>query len=225
MRRSIHTTVNRHKKILIIGGCIVLVAAIVCLVFVLTHKNTENAARSSTTSSSSSSSPSQSSDTTTNGTNNQANGSTNGNGTNGSSNAAGDKSTSSVTDVTGQASTLDPATVGSITIDPMNITVSYVKGVGGFEYEVHRTASGTQYVDFMNSDLVGTKCTDDQGVFATILESPGTDEQATLSKTIKLANTTYGLSLAAATCTGDTMKLTAYQKSFDDAFSLLKKTE
>ena len=105
----------------------------------------------------------------------------------------------------------------------MSITVSYVKGVGGFEFEVHRTPSGTQYVDFKSSDLVGTKCTDDEGIFATILESPGSDEQATLTKTIKLDGTTYGLSLAATTCTSDTTKLSAYQQSFNDAFSLLKK--
>lgn len=132
---------------------------------------------------------------------------------------------SSTKDVTGQTSTLDPATVGSIDIAPMAITVSYVKGVGGFEFEVHRTPSGTQYVDFLSADLVGTKCTDDQGVFATILESPASDEQATLSKTIKLDSTTYGLSLATTTCTGDATKFSAYQQSFSDAFNLLKKSE
>lgn len=132
---------------------------------------------------------------------------------------------SSTKDVTGQASTLDPETVGSIDITPMSITVSYVKGIGGFEFEVHRTPSGTQYVDFLSSDLVGTKCTDDQGVFATILESPESDEQSTLTKTIKLGNTTYGLSLAEATCTGDPDKLSSYQQSFSDAFNLLKTSE
>ena len=130
---------------------------------------------------------------------------------------------SEVEDVTGQKSTLDLSTIDSIDIEPMSISVSYVKGVGGFEFEVHRTPSGTQYVDFKNSDLVGTKCTDDEGVFATILENPESTEQSTLSKTIEIDDETYGLSLASVGCTNDSTKLLQYQQSFSDAFSLLKK--
>jgi len=118
---------------------------------------------------------------------------------------------------------IDPATVNTIDIPPMSITVSYVKGIGGFQYQVHRTANGTQYVEFSSSDLAGTKCTNDIGVFASILESPEDDDSSALAKTTTVEGTKYGLSLADSTCTSNAQKLQAYQKSFSDAFSLLKK--
>ena len=119
---------------------------------------------------------------------------------------------------------LDPTTVGTIDITPMNIIVSYVKGIGSFQYEVLRTPSGTQYVDFRSTDLIGTKCTDDQGTFASILANPQSDESATLAKTTTVDGTTYGLSLVGSTCTSDAAKLSQYQDSFSKAFNLLKKT-
>lgn len=118
----------------------------------------------------------------------------------------------------------DPSTVSTIDITPMNITVSYVKGVGGFQYEVLRTPNGTQYVDFRSTDLIGTKCTDDQGTFASILANPQSDESATLAQTTTVDGVKYGLSLTSNTCTSDTAKLKQYQDSFSNAFSLLKKT-
>jgi hypothetical protein len=121
--------------------------------------------------------------------------------------------------------TLDPATVGTIEITPMEIVVSYVKGAGGFEYEVLRTANGTRYVEFRNESLAGTKCTNDKGAFASILAEPTSNESATLSKTTTVDGATYGLSLEGTTCTSDVDALKAYQKSFSDAFSLLKKTD
>lgn len=124
---------------------------------------------------------------------------------------------------TQSSSTIDPATVSTIDIPPMSITVSYVKGIGAFEYEVLRTPNGTQYVDFRSDDLVGTKCTDDQGDFASILQNPTSDEAATVSQKTTVDGTTYGLSLAASTCTSNPDLLAKYQKSFSDAFTLLKK--
>lgn len=124
---------------------------------------------------------------------------------------------------TSTAPKLDPSTVSTIDISPMNITVSYVKGVGAFEYEVLRTPNGTQYVEFRSTDLVGTKCTNDQGAFASILASPSDDEQATVSQKTVVDGTTYGLSLPGATCTSNPDLLAKYQKSFSDAFTLLKK--
>jgi hypothetical protein len=106
----------------------------------------------------------------------------------------------------------------------MQITVSYVKVNAGFEYYVMRTASGTQYVEFSSPELVGTKCTDDKGVFASIIESPSTNESTTLSKTTTVDDTKYGLSLADATCTKDPELLKQFQSSFSDAFSLLKRS-
>ena len=118
---------------------------------------------------------------------------------------------------------LDPATVGTIDITPMDITVSYVKGAGGFEYEVTRTQNGTRYVEFKSPDLAGTKCTNDTGAFASILADPDSNESTTLTKTTTVDGTKYGLSLESTTCTNDAEKLAKYQKSFSDAFGLLKK--
>lgn len=120
-------------------------------------------------------------------------------------------------------STVDPAQVATVDIVPMTIVVPYVKGVGGFDYEVLRTASGTKYVQFSSSKLVGTKCTDDIGQFASIIEKPSADEATTLAKTTTIDGVQYGLSLADATCTSDADSLKQYQTSFSDAFSLLKK--
>lgn len=117
---------------------------------------------------------------------------------------------------------IDPATVNTIDIAPMEITVSYVKGIGGFEYEVLRTPNGSQYVEFRSAELIGTKCTNDQGAFASILADPSAGENSTITKTTALNNTKYGLSLSAATCTSDAAELQKYQQSFSDAFGLLK---
>ncbi len=138
---------------------------------------------------------------------------------------SGSNQTGNESNVNSEASAIDPSTVATIDITPMEITVSYVRGVGGFEYEVLRTPSGTSYVEFRNTDLEGTKCTNDKGAFASILANPKSEESATLSKTVDVDNVRYGLSLAADTCTSDVPKLREYQKSFSDAFSLLKKME
>ncbi|OJU87609.1 hypothetical protein BGO17_01270 [Candidatus Saccharibacteria bacterium 49-20] len=119
--------------------------------------------------------------------------------------------------------TIDPATVSTVDITPMSITVSYVKGVGAFEYEVLRAQNGTRYVEFRSSGLVGTKCTNDMGTFASIIANPSDAESATLSKTTTVDGVKYGLSLADATCTSDGAALQKYQQSFSDAFTLLKK--
>lgn len=118
---------------------------------------------------------------------------------------------------------IDTAKVSTITIDPMSITVSYMKGIGGFDYLVSRTASGTKYVQFSSPKLVGTKCTNDEGVFASIIETPSADETATLAKTTTVEGTTYGLSLSDSTCTSNAELLKHYQDSFSEPFSLLKK--
>jgi cytoskeletal protein RodZ len=118
---------------------------------------------------------------------------------------------------------IDPATVSTIDVTPMELTVSYVKGAGAFEYEVLRTPSGAKYVEFRSAELAGTKCTNDQGAFASILANPDNTESATLTKTTTIDDTKYGLSLASDSCTSNPEALKAYQKSFSDAFSLLKK--
>lgn len=118
---------------------------------------------------------------------------------------------------------IDPATVATIDIEPISLTVSFIKGAGGFGYEVFRTAGGTKYVQFSSEKLIGTKCTDDEGQFASIIESPSADEGATLAKTTTVDGTTYGLSLADPTCTSDAGLLKQFQDAFSQPFTLLKK--
>lgn len=123
----------------------------------------------------------------------------------------------------GLAGGVDPANVSTVDIQPMSLTVSYLKDAGGFEYYVLRTANGTQYVEFSSPELVGTKCTDDRGVFASIIQSPSSSDTATLNKTTTVDGTKYGLSLADSTCTKDPEALKKYQAAFSDTFTMLKK--
>lgn len=125
------------------------------------------------------------------------------------------------------AASIDPATVSTIDVTQMSITVSYVKGLNdGFEYEVLRTPSGTRYVQFSTPVLVGTKCTDDNGTFASIVQSPTADDDtSTIDQKTTVDGTVYGLSLSGENCTGNLELFAQYQKSFSDAFPLLKKME
>ena len=107
----------------------------------------------------------------------------------------------------------------------MHITVSYVKGVGGFSYEVLRTQKGTTYVEFRSDDLISTKCTDDTGAFAAIIQNPtSTEDTSIISQKVMVGGVLYGLSLSGANCTGQPDMLQKYQNSFSDAFSLLKES-
>lgn len=120
---------------------------------------------------------------------------------------------------------IDPKTVSSIEIKPLSIKVFYKKGIPGFEFAVKRTASGTQYVEFSSPELKGTKCTDDEGIFASIIKNPNTDEdKATVKKERTIDDTTYGLSLNGKNCTGDVKLFTQYQDAFSDALVLLEET-
>ena len=121
------------------------------------------------------------------------------------------------------AASIDPSTLATIEIAPAKLVISYVKGAGGFEYEVLRAKDGRRYIELRSSDLVGTKCDDDMGVFVTILESPNTSEQSTVTKTVDVEGTKYGLSVASPTCTDDAELLQKYQDAFTKPFSLLKK--
>ena len=117
----------------------------------------------------------------------------------------------------------DSSEVSSIEVSQLGIEVSYISGINGFNYEVMRTPSGTRYVEFRNDDVIGTKCSDDDGVFASIVEDPQSVEDATLVKTIAVEGTVYGLSIAESTCTSDPELLKSYQDSFTKAFVLLAK--
>lgn len=122
--------------------------------------------------------------------------------------------------------TVDPATLASIDIDPLGITAFYTRGVGGFEYSVKRTSSGTRYVDFSSPELVGTKCTDDEGIFASIIEGVKAEEDnTTISKTVKVGETIYGLSLSGNNCASNVELLKDYQMAFSNGFGELKITE
>lgn len=149
-------------------------------------------------------------------------------------NASGDASTGGAPESSGTSNStqkptetpaVDPATVTTIDVAPMSLSVSYVKGVGAFEYQVLRTPSGTQYVEFKSAELVGTKCTDDEGAFASIIQNPSSSEtNSTVSQTVDLDATKYGLALSGTNCTSNVELLGQYQQSFSKAFSLLKKT-
>lgn len=133
--------------------------------------------------------------------------------------------TNNDTKATPTSPTLDPSTVSTIAIPQFGLEVSYVKGIPGFSYAVQRAQNGTQYVEFTSDQLIGSKCTDDTGIFATIIKNPGAgSDGATVSSTTKVGDVTYGLSLASQVCAPDTALLTQYQASFKDAFNLLKVT-
>lgn len=141
------------------------------------------------------------------------------------SDASESSGTSNSTQKPSETPSVDPATVTTIDVAPMSLSVSYVKGVGAFEYQVLRTPSGTQYVEFKSTELVGTKCTDDEGAFASIIQNPSSSEtNSTVSQTVDLDATKYGLALSGTNCTSNVELLGQYQQSFSKAFSLLKKT-
>lgn len=124
------------------------------------------------------------------------------------------------------ASQVDPASLSTIDIEPMNLKVSYTKGIPGFEFSVLRTADRTQYVEFSSPDLVGTKCTNDVGVFVSIIKNPTSSaDGVTISQKKTVGNDTYGLSLATDTCTSDAELLKEYQTAFINGFDQLKEIE
>ncbi|MFY9227857.1 MAG: hypothetical protein WAO28_00825 [Candidatus Microsaccharimonas sp.] len=130
------------------------------------------------------------------------------------------------TDTPTPAADVDPATLSSIDIEALSITVFYTKGLPGFEYSIKKTADNTQYIEFTAPKLVGTKCTDDTGSFASIVKNPSSPEnQSTISATTKVGDDTYGLSLAGKNCTPDEALLDQYQTAFSNGFSSLKAME
>lgn len=122
-----------------------------------------------------------------------------------------------------QAAVIDPATLNVIEVSQARLAVFYVKGIGSLEYEVLRSSDGRKYVEFRNPELIGTKCEDDLGVFVSILESPNSSEQTTVSNKVSVEGVEYGLSVASPTCTSNAELLTKYQDAFIKPFSLLKK--
>lgn len=117
--------------------------------------------------------------------------------------------------------TVDPETLSSIAIEPLGVMVYYTKGIGGFEYSINRTADATQYADFTATELASTKCTDDKGLFVSIIKNPSTESQTSIAQTVKVGSDTYGLSLAGEGCTDNTELLTQYQNGFKNGFSSL----
>jgi len=122
---------------------------------------------------------------------------------------------------TAPATTVDPSTLSSVAIEPLGVKVFYVKGIAGFDFAVKRTADSTEYVEFSSAELTGTKCTGDEGSFASIIKNPAAGTQQTIDQTIKVGNDTYGLSLAGEDCTANTALLRQYQASFTDGFKSL----
>ena len=121
-----------------------------------------------------------------------------------------------------EAVAVDPESLSSVAIEPLGVTVFYTKGTPGFDYSIKKTADSTQYADFTSTDLVGTKCTDDDGLFASIIKNPASSgADTTISKTVKVGDDTYGLSLTGAGCTNNTELLSKYQNGFSEGFTSL----
>lgn len=118
---------------------------------------------------------------------------------------------------------VDPSTLNSVDVSPLGIVVFYTKGIHGFNYEVKKTDSQTQYAEFSAPELIGKICTDDNGTFASIVKNPtSTEDQTTITATTKLGNDSYGLSLSGKNCTANQQLLTQYQTAFMNGFSSLK---
>ncbi|MEO6109862.1 MAG: hypothetical protein ABIP50_02535 [Candidatus Saccharimonadales bacterium] len=137
-----------------------------------------------------------------------------------------DKGATTTPATTKPAPSVDPSTLSSIDVDPLKITVFYTKGAGALEYSVKRTADRTQYVEFSAPGLVGTKCTDDAGVFASIIENPAsTEDNTSIVQKTTAGDKTYGLTLAGTNCANDQELLATYQTAFKNGFSSLKVME
>lgn len=118
---------------------------------------------------------------------------------------------------------IDESRFTTIDVEPLDISVAYEKWVPYFEFYIKRTDDGTRYAEFTYEELKGDKCSDDEGVFITIIENPSTaEDMSTIEKTTVVDGTTYGLTLASDTCTNDKGLLQRYQAAFSDGFSLLK---
>ena len=131
-----------------------------------------------------------------------------------------------VVDEETSAPAVDPATLSSVDIEPLAITVYYTKGTPGFDFVIKRSADRTQYAEFSSPNLVGTKCTNDEGVFASIVKNPtATEDQTTFVQKKTVGSDMYGLSLAGKNCTSDEALLDKYQTAFSQGFSQLKAME
>jgi hypothetical protein len=137
-----------------------------------------------------------------------------------------DTNVTDVTPATDDVPTVDPATLSFVDIEPLGIAIAYTKGTPGFEFTIKRTANQTQYIEFTSSDLVGTKCTDDDGLIVSIIKNPSSNEdRTTIDQTVAVGDDTYGISLASSGCTKNAELLDQYQKAFIEGFPSLKPIE
>lgn len=118
---------------------------------------------------------------------------------------------------------IDPSTLSTLDIPGASLKLSFIKGAGGFEYRIFRSPDNRQHIELSSQQLIATKCDDDTGVFATIIEAPNESERTTLSKTTKVAQKEYGLLLTSPTCTDAPDLLKRYQDAFIAPFELLEK--
>lgn len=122
-----------------------------------------------------------------------------------------------------EAPEIDKSTLSTLDIPGASLKLSFVKGVGGFEYRIFRSSDSRQHIELSSQQLIATKCDDDAGVFATIIEAPNESEMTTLSKTAKVGEAVYGLLLTSPTCTDNPDLLKKYQDAFSAPFGLLEK--
>jgi|GEM_PF-1088016 len=137
-----------------------------------------------------------------------------------------DTDVTDVTPATDDVPTVDPANLSFVDIEPLGIAVAYTEGTPGFEFTIKRTANQTQYIEFTSPDLVGTKCTDDDGLIVSIIKDPSSSEdRATIDQTVTVGDDTYGISLASNSCTKNAELLDRYQRAFIEGFPSLKLLE
>lgn len=116
----------------------------------------------------------------------------------------------------------DPSTVKSLDISQLGLTLNYDRTLPGLSYEISRTGDGTQYVSLTYDGLVGSKCTGDQGEFASIIKNPTNTDSIAINNTVKLGNDTYGLALPDNSCTGNVDLFNQYQASMKANFPYMK---
>lgn len=115
----------------------------------------------------------------------------------------------------------DPSTIKQLEIAQLNVVLGYSNTLPGMSYSIGKTTAGTTYVQLANDQLIGDKCTDDEGVFATILKDPSSTDNTTVSTTVKVGNDTYGLALPSDACTADQDLFDQYQTSMKQNFPFL----
>jgi len=138
------------------------------------------------------------------------------------SNGQSDAPSTALASSTSQPTPPDPSTIKQLHIAQLGLVIDYANTLPGMSYSIGKTTAGTTYVQLSNTQLIGDKCTDDDGVFATILKDPTVTDSVTVSMVTKVGDVTYGLALPSGACTGNLALFNQYQASMKQDFSFLR---